>query len=215
VYGSTGDTARAGVFGTSSVDLGGSGLTLARTGVEGKSTDNVRGRLGYSVKLGGLTTTYGVHGEGKEGNFGYGVWGSGKTSGVHGTSSTGRGVYGSSGASNQAGVYATNTGAGPALEVGSGWIKMQSQTVAASTGTLVTGFLPYYEIILNKSLGVIENDVGTDHLIKVFNNRVTANSIIMTTVQNRGGATGIYEMAPGEFQIYTRNGEKVAFLVIN
>jgi len=150
-------------------------------------------RLLSSGYLGG--SDHGVYGEYRksDGSFGpygyvggglYGVKGySAEENGAGGyfESTDGYGVYGATNASDQAGVYAQNTGDGPALEVGDGWIKTQKGHIAAAvdSGTVV---------ICNGHAGIVEmvGDGGlnleNDYVI-IKNDKVRDGSIILATLR--------------------------------
>lgn len=145
----------------------------------------------YGLSSGGMG--YGVFGE-NTGASGYGVYGKADSSGsagVRGDSASGYGVIGQA-AGSGAGVQARNAGSGPSLELGSGWLKISEPTVGKASNTTATGF--WYP---------------------VSNSNVTANSIIIATIQNGSGSTGVKDKATGSFSLYVPANATVAYLVIN
>ncbi|MDD5382218.1 MAG: hypothetical protein PHH60_00990 [Candidatus Margulisbacteria bacterium] len=245
-----------GVYGKSD---GGSGVGVFGSGIQaGGSFEATNGPAVYGL---GKGSSPGIYGNGASGSGVSGVseWGHGVTAyskygmallaTAEGT--YGKAIYAKSGGANA--IYAENTGdstitaknnasGGIALELQNGGIKMKRVDATATTwpGYEGTG---YWTADCNSPVGTIIASDGNAHWVRVRNNYVGNNSIVLATIIDQGafyGAAGpdfsppqsisgthgtvnlpqtpvvgsISSVGGGEFFLFVPKGRKVAFLVI-
>jgi hypothetical protein len=155
---------------------------------------------------------YGVVGRGDD-TTGIGVLAVGGVYGVS-ASSPGTGVAASSSSDTNAGVLAGNTGDGPALEIGSGWIKIPSTDLVFHGGAS--------SIESNFLAGTITNNNLANFELTIRNDRLTEDSIVLISPMNElaVGAYAIVDAAgigPHHIRIngLRADGGRISFFIIN
>jgi hypothetical protein len=222
---------------------------LGYTSISGGVSNN----YGVWGNAGGIGSTigYGVYGTGKNyGVYGYsstgqGVYGSANAMnmsavkgshigigvGVSGTGATGgsfegstrHGVY-AKGGSSGAGVYATNSGSGPALEIGSGYIKL-------STTTITLPAPPAFSIYDESTWGYYPSTFGRSTteevtaspaalLVRIINHHgdwrtvaVTNTGMVRTTSVILGGQ--VFKIEANKFIAKAPASSEAVFLIFN